>query len=73
VLTRHQRQMGATYLHRRRAEARNLLLLVTGSWLLPVLILAACALLQGCGGSSEDEDTKDNGPVDCRARPELCK
>jgi hypothetical protein len=55
----------------RTAPVQNLVLLITASWLLPVLLLAACAMLAGCGGG-DDEDTKDIGPVDCKARPELC-
>ena len=36
------------------------------------LVLAALGL-QGCGGGDADDDTKDTGPVDCRAHPELCR
>lgn len=55
----------------RTAPVQNLVLLLTGSWLLPVLLMLACAVLSGCGGG-DDEEQKDTDPVDCKARPELC-
>lgn len=57
--------------NRRTRPIHKLVLLLTASWLLPALLLLAYALLVGCGGGDE-EDTKDNDPVDCKARPELC-
>ena len=36
--------------------------------------VAVCSLLSGCGGGGEDEaPTATTQPVDCKARPELCK
>lgn len=38
-------------------------------------VLAALVImvtLPGCGGGGDDEERKDGGPVDCKARPELC-
>lgn len=57
----------------RTTPVQNLVLLVTGSWLLPVLVLLVCALLSGCGGGDDEEPSKDTDPVDCKARPELCQ
>lgn len=46
-------------------------------WRLGALVVVVTALvsaLVGCGGGCETEDgAKDTGPVDCRARPELCQ
>lgn len=39
-------------------------------WLCVGLVL----LCTGCGGSMDaDDERADTGPVDCKARPELCK
>lgn len=45
---------------------------------LAILAVVALLCLTACGGGSCDEaprcdDTKSNQPVDCQARPELCK
>ena len=31
------------------------------------------ALLVGCGGGDDDEDMTGTQPVDCKARPEVCR
>lgn len=41
------------------------------------LLLTAllCALLSACGGNGDDaeeEEVPNRGPVDCKARPDLC-
>ena len=40
---------------------------------LVVVVTALASALVGCGGSTEEDDPKNTGPLDCRARPELCK
>lgn len=38
-----------------------------------IALIVAGGLLAGCGGGDEPEDDRATvGPVDCRARPELC-
>lgn len=40
---------------------------------LVVVVTAVVSALVGCGGSTEEDETKDTRPLDCRARPELCQ
>lgn len=43
-------------------------------WLVVLHILLVTLGLQGCGGGeTEEEQQKDNQPVNCQQRPELCK
>ena len=37
------------------------------------LILCLCLALCACGGGDDDEEQAGTNPVDCVARPELCR
>lgn len=63
-----------TYRHRRKRPLRHGLVvdLVAVGFGLASLAILAFLLLTACGGGDNDND-RDIGPPDCRARPELCK
>lgn len=43
-------------------------------WTLLIAAVAIAALvLAACGGGGTDEEPQPHRPVDCKARPELCK
>lgn len=48
---------------------------ITPRWaLMGLAVLLLTLLLSACGGGDcDDDDTKNTGPVDCRAHPEQCR